>query len=156
VVDAAGLEPGHRADLAEPASALVQVEQVGDAAVIGREAGRRGWDHRVPVGVARDEDVEQAVAVDVGHRRPRVPAEGPHPRAPGALGERPVALVPEHGVVGVAAGVVAGGRDEEVGRAVAVEVRGCAPAAADAEARARRGRDVLEAVAEVAVEAARR
>ena len=97
------------------------------------EPRRRARQLAVRVGVARDEEVEPPVAVHVGDGRPGVPAEGAETGLPGALGERPVALVPEERVEGVAPGVVAGGRDVEIRRAVPVEIGRDAAAAAHRE-----------------------
>ena len=120
------------------------------------EPRRRARQQAVRVGVARDEEVEPPVAVHVRDGRPGVPAEGAETGLPGALGERPVALVPEERVEGVALGVVAGGRDVEIRRAVPVEIGRDTAAAAHRELRPRLHGHVLEAAAEVPEEAARR
>ena len=142
VLEAPGLQAGLAADLAEPRAAalvrpLVQVEEVALTAVVRREASGRGGDRRVDVGVARDDEVRAPVAVQVPDRGAGVPAEVVDPRLAGALGERPVALVPEQRVVAVRRDVVARGRHVQVGVAVQVEVRGDAAAPAQRQVGAR-------------------
>ena len=80
--------------LAEPSVPLrvvaeVEIEEVADAEVVVREARLRARDRAVRVGVARDEDVGPAVAVDVGDRGARVPAVGGDPGCPRAPPTRP-------------------------------------------------------------------
>ena len=89
------------ADLAEPRVAVpvvaeVEVEEVADAEVVVREARLGAGDRPVRVGVAGDEDVGPAVAVDVGDGDARVPAVGGDPGGPRALAEVAVAVVPEN------------------------------------------------------------
>ena len=95
--------------LPEVTFAVVEVEQVADARVVGREAGDRARDRARHVRVSRDEDVRAAVAVHVGDRRTRIPAvrggENARPEAVGA--------VPQHLDA-------RGGRDDEVGTTVPV------------------------------------
>ena len=120
--------------------ALVQVEQVAERLVVQREStgAVRGGVH---VGVSGDEDVGPAVAVDVRDGRARVPAvraEGIDAGGVRAVGERPVAVVPEEHVVGVR-------RDEKVGVAVTVEVGRDATVPLDGRVRVRSAADVGEA-----------
>ena len=100
------------------------------------------------VRVAGDEEVGPAVAVHVGDRRARVPAERDDARLPRALRERSVAMAPEQHVVGRR-------RHVEIGVAVTVEVGGNAALAAERQARARPGGDVHEAPAVVAIQRTR-
>ena len=160
VVEPVRLEPGRAPDLAEARVPTtrpdVEIEQVTHCTVIRREARLRAGQRVVDVGVARDEEVEAPVAVHVRDGRARVPAGRVDPRRLRALRERAVAVVPEDGVVGVPARVVPGGGDDEVGRAVAVEVARDAAAAAHRETRARLSRDVHEPAVHVVEQAAPR
>ena len=143
------LEAGALADLAEARAAVrvraqVQVEAVAHAGEVRGEAAGRARDRRVEVGVAGDEQVRAAVAVDVADRGARVPAGLVDPGGAGALGEGAVAVAPEQRVVAVRGGVVAGRRDEQIGVTVQVEVGGDAAVAAELQVGARAAADVLE------------
>ena len=105
----------------------IQVEKVADAGEVVGKAGSRAGDREVGVGIARHEEVGTAVAVHIGDRRTRMPAKALDPGSQCALGERAVAVVPEQLVPSI-------GRDEEVGVAVPVEVRGDAALASDRRA----------------------
>ena len=133
VSEGGGLEARLVADLLEPTPACVQIEQVADAGHVRREAGE-GVRHRLAqVGVAGDEEIRPAVAVHVRDGRAGVPAARRELR----LGERPVAGVPQD----VDA---ARRRHDEVGVAVAVQIRGDAAVALDGQIGMRGGADVLE------------
>ena len=140
------------ADFTEPgasvrAVALVQEEEVAHAEMVRRVPRRRPRDRSVRLRVAGDEEVGPTVAVDVADGGAGVPAEGDDARGARALGEGAVPVVPEELVVG-------GGRDEEVGATVAVEVGGDAALAFDVESRVGLSRDVDEMPVVVAEELA--
>src|SRR5437868_4935872 len=67
---------GGNADLPELLAALVEEEQVADAGERRREARDRVRDRVAEIGVARDEDVGAAVAVDIGDGDACVPRRG--------------------------------------------------------------------------------
>ena len=129
--------------------ALVQVQEVAHALEVRGEAGDGGRDRLGEIRVAGDEQVGPAVAVDVRHRCPRVPAEGVDAGGFGALAERAVAVVPEELVVGRR-------RDEQVRVPVAVEVRGDAAVPLDGEVGVRAPAHVHERPLDVVEERAPR
>ena len=146
-VEVGDLESRLHADLAErhaPAvgAPLVQVEQVADPRVGVGEPLRGPGDGAVHVGVAGDEQVGPAVAVDVADGGPGVPAEGRGAGVVGPFGERPVALVPQERAA-FGAGHV------QVGVAVEVEVRRHAAVAPDVEIGAGAVADVDEGALDV-------
>src|SRR4029078_2321287 len=72
--------------------ALIQVQQVADGRMVGREAGR-SVDDDVRVRVGRDEEIRAPVPVDVADDGRRMPALGVDARLGSALGERAVTVV---------------------------------------------------------------
>ena len=154
VAELSRLEPRLDPDFAEPrvsmlVVAFVEVEQVAHTPVVRGEAADRVRHRSVEIRVAGDEQIGAAVAVDVGHRSARVPAEGVDPGGRRTFGERAVAVVPEQLVVGRR-------RDQEVGVAVSVEVRRHAALPADCEVRTRLLADVEERAPDVVEERAAR
>ena len=123
-----GLEARLVADLLESAGALVQIEQVANAGHVRREAGEGVLHRLAQVGVAGDEEIRPAVAVHVCDGGTGVPAVRRELR----LGERPVAGVPEDLDA-------ARRRHDEVGVAVAVQIRGGAAVALDGQIGVRDG-----------------
>ena len=117
--------------------------------MVRRVARGGAGDRPVHLGVAGDEQVGPPVAVHVADGRAGVPAEGDDPRRAGALRERAVPVVPEQLVV-------RGGRDVEVGEAVAVQVGGDAALSSHREACPRRAGDVHEPPVVVAEQCAAR
>ncbi len=123
--------------------ALVEVQEIAHGEVVRREArGRRDGD--VGVRVPRDEQVGAPVCVHVADRGSRVPACCGQPGLSRALGERPVALVPQERVVSVRGDVVARGGHVQVGVAVEVEVRRDASVPPQRQRGTRAAADVLE------------
>src|SRR5207253_5839886 len=120
----------------------VGVEEVASARVVVGKPGGGAGDREIDVGVAGYEEIGTAVAVDVCDRRTRMPAVASDPGSPRALGKRAVAVVPQQLVLSV-------GRDEEVGVAVPVEVRGDTALAADCEPCSRGAGHVPEAASRV-------
>ncbi len=108
------------------------------------------------VGVARDEQIGAPVAVHVADGGAGVPARRVDSGRARALGEGAVAVPPEQRVVAVGGDVVAGGRHEQVGVPVLVEVGGDAAVAAELQVGARAAAHVLEAPPDVVEERAPR
>ena len=137
VVEVPRLEAGALSHLAEagPAlrvRALVEVEAVAHADMVGREAGGGGRDRGVGVGVPGHEQIRAPVAVHVPDRGTGVPARGVDPGRARAFREGAVTVSPEERVVPVGGDVVARGRHVEIRLAVEVEVSGDAAAAREA------------------------
>ena len=131
MVEPRGLEACLNADLAEARAAVlvrahVQVEEVANTGVVVGKAGSGAGDREVDVGIARDEEIGTAVAVEVCDCRAGMPPVAPDPGSPRALGKCAVAVVPQQLVLPVDS-------DEEVGVAVPVQVRGDAALATDRE-----------------------
>ena len=97
------------------------------------------------VGVARHDEVGQAVAVHVTDSRAAVPAERCDTCVARSFREVAVTVVPQEQLLG-------GSRDVEIGVSVGVEVAGDAARSSDGEVRARVLADVFEATAVVPVE----
>ena len=121
VREAGRLETCLDPDLAEARAtvrpvSLVQEEEVADSREVRREARERVRDGVVRACVAGHEHVRAAVAVHVRDGDPRVPARRGHPGGPRTLGEGAVAVVPEQLDPGRR-------RHDQVGPAVAVQIR---------------------------------
>ena len=156
-----GVEPGARADVLEGTVSAIGVQAVGQrrvevdrgAVVCARLVDGRpaiGLPQGRPADVARDEQVEVAVAVEVEEAAAGPPSLVREPGCRGRVLEGPVAAVE---VQHVGAEV----RDEQVGVAVAVDVPARRPHPVAGVADARPLGDVLEAhAAEVPVQAVAR
>ena len=119
VVEVPRLETGALSDLAEagPAlrvRALVQVEAVAHADMVGREAGGRGLNRGIGIGVPGHEQIRATVAVHVTDRGTGMPARGVDPGRAGAFREGAVTVSPEERVVPVRGDVVARRRHVEI------------------------------------------